>query len=67
MAISCRGRRWGTRQYGELLGAFQANRDVTEFGERLEVASRPAAKSSILKGGSFRMYCNSAAMFWLTS
>jgi hypothetical protein len=25
-------------------GAFQTNRDVTEFGERLEVASRPAAK-----------------------
>src|SRR5262245_63129943 len=34
----------GTRHYGELHGAFQTNRDVTEFGKRLEVASRPAAK-----------------------
>jgi hypothetical protein len=34
----------GARHYGEALGAFQPNRDVTEFGERLEVASRPAAK-----------------------
>ena len=34
----------GTRHYGEVHRAFQTNRDVTEFGERLEVASRPAAK-----------------------
>ena len=34
----------GTRHYGEVHGAFQTNGDVTEFGERLEVASRPAAK-----------------------
>src|SRR5262249_14851300 len=32
------------RPYGQLLRAFQTNRDVTEFGERLEVAARPAAK-----------------------
>jgi hypothetical protein len=34
----------GTRHYGEVHCAFQTNRDVTEFGERLEVASGPAAK-----------------------
>jgi hypothetical protein len=36
--------RTGTRHYGEVHRTFQSNRDVTEFGERLEVASRPAAK-----------------------
>lgn len=34
----------GARHYGQARGAFQAYRDVTELGERLEVASRPAAK-----------------------
>jgi hypothetical protein len=34
----------GARHYGEVHRAFQTNRDVTEFGERLEVASRLAAK-----------------------
>ena len=34
----------GARHYGQARGAFQTYRDVTEFGERLEVASRPAAK-----------------------
>ena len=34
----------GTCHYGEVHGALQTNRDVTEFGKRLEVASRPAAK-----------------------
>src|SRR5262245_46292129 len=35
----------GTGDDGEWHGGFQTHRDVTEFGERLEVASRPAAKS----------------------
>jgi hypothetical protein len=34
----------GARHYGEVHGAFQTNRDVTEFGKRLEVAPGPAAK-----------------------
>lgn len=34
----------GARHYGQARGAFQTYRDVTEFGECLEVASRPAAK-----------------------
>ena len=34
----------GARHYGEARGAFQTYRDVTELGERLEVASGPAAK-----------------------
>ena len=34
----------GARHYGQARGAFQTYGDVTEFGERLEVASRPAAK-----------------------
>ena len=32
------------RHYGELRGAFQTYRDVTEVGKHLEVASGPAAK-----------------------
>src|SRR5688572_30833723 len=32
------------RHCGQARGAFQTYRDVTEFGERPEVASRPAAK-----------------------
>ena len=32
------------RHRGEARGAFQTDRDVTEFGERLEVAPRPAAE-----------------------
>ena len=34
----------GARHYGEVRGTFQTNRDVTEFGKHLEVASGPAAK-----------------------
>src|SRR5262245_33828128 len=34
----------GARHYGQTLRAFQTNRDVTEFGERLEVAPWPTAK-----------------------
>jgi hypothetical protein len=40
---------------------------VTEFGERLEVASSPAAKIEDFERRFIPMYCNSAAMFWLTS
>src|SRR5918999_3186003 len=34
----------GARHYGQARGAFQTYGDVTEFGERLEVASGPAAE-----------------------
>jgi len=34
----------GTCHYGKAGGAFQPYSEVTEFGKRLEVASRPAAK-----------------------
>src|SRR6185503_2071621 len=34
----------GARHGGEARGAFETYRDVTERGERLEVASRPAAE-----------------------
>src|SRR5262245_59666028 len=34
----------GTRHYGQALGAFHTDRDVTEFGKHLEVAAGPAAK-----------------------
>ena len=34
----------GARHFGEARGAFKTYRDVTELGERLEVASRPAAE-----------------------
>jgi len=34
----------GPRHGGQVRGAFQAYGDVTELGERLEVASRPAAE-----------------------
>ena len=34
----------GARHHGELRGAFQTYRDVTEVGKYLEVASEPAAK-----------------------
>src|SRR5687767_4484015 len=34
----------GTRHMGEMRGAFQTDRDVTEFGKHLQIAPRPAAK-----------------------
>jgi hypothetical protein len=34
----------GARHDGQVRGAFQTYRDVTELGERFEVASRPAAE-----------------------
>jgi hypothetical protein len=34
----------GARHHGEMRGAIQPYRDVTEFGEHLEVAAGPAAK-----------------------
>ena len=34
----------GARHHGELRGAIQTYRDVTEFGKHLEVATGPAAK-----------------------
>src|SRR6185436_14058933 len=34
----------GARHCGQARGAFQAYRDVTKLGERLEVSSRPAAE-----------------------
>jgi len=34
----------GTRHVGEMCGAFQTNRDVTEFGNHFEVSPGPAAK-----------------------
>src|SRR5947208_3069263 len=34
----------GARHCGEVRGAFQTDRNVTEFGKRLEVAPGPAAK-----------------------
>jgi len=40
---------------------------VTEFGERLEVTSRPAAKIEYRERRVTSMYRSSAAMFWLTS
>jgi hypothetical protein len=57
------------RHVGEMRGTFQTDRDVTEFGNHLEVAPGPAAeiKYCSVKRGSPAMYCNIAAMFWLTS
>src|SRR5271155_838500 len=34
----------GARHHGEMRGAFQTHRNVTEFGKHLEVAAGPAAK-----------------------
>ena len=53
----------GTRQVSETCGAFQTDRDVTEFGNRFEVSSGPQPKSNIVKRVSPSMYCNIAAMF----
>ena len=52
-----------------MCGAFQTDRDVTEFGNHFEVSSGPAAKIKYceMKRVSPSMYCNIAAMFWLTS
>jgi hypothetical protein len=50
-----------------MCSAFQTDRDVTEFGNRFEVSSGPQPKSNIVKRVSPSMYCNIAAMFWLTS
>ena len=55
------------RHVGEMCSAFQTDRDVTEFGNRFEVSSGPQPKSNIVKRVSPSMYCNIAAMFWLTS
>src|SRR6202023_4219392 len=40
----------GARHRGEVRGAFQANRDVTAFGKRLEVAPRSAAEIEYREG-----------------
>src|SRR5207237_3636626 len=40
----------GARHCGEVRSAFQADRNVTEFGKHLEVAPGPQPKSSIVKG-----------------
>jgi hypothetical protein len=55
------------RHGGQARGAFQAYRDVSELGERLEVAPGPQPKSRIANGGSPSMARSSASMFWLTS
>jgi hypothetical protein len=34
----------GARNHGEMRGAFQTYRNVTEFGKRLEVTAGPAAE-----------------------
>jgi hypothetical protein len=47
--------------------AFQTDRDVTEFGNHFEVSPGPAAKVKYCERVSPSMYCNIAAMFWLTS
>ena len=57
----------GTRHVGKMCSAFQTDRDVTEFGNHFEVSPGPAAKIKYVKRGSPSMYCNIAAMFWLTS
>jgi hypothetical protein len=57
----------GVGHGGEMRGAFQSYRNVTEVGKRLEVTAGPQPKSNIEKGGLLSMHCNSAAMFWPTS
>jgi hypothetical protein len=57
----------GARHGGKLRGAFQADRNVAERGERLEIAPGPTAEIEDRERGRPSMYCNSAAMFWLTS
>ena len=49
----------GTRHVGEMRGAFQTDRDLTEFGNRFKVSPGPAAK---IKYCETRL--NIAAMFW---
>jgi hypothetical protein len=55
------------RHCGQSCGAFQAYRDVTELGERLESRPGPQPKSRIANGGSPSMARSSASMFRLTS
>jgi hypothetical protein len=55
------------RHGGQARGAFQAYGDVAELGERLEVASRPAAEIEDRERWVALVARSSASMFWLTS